>query len=136
MFQCMTRTVRPALIALAAVGAFAAAGAPGAAAQGAAADVPTYELDPSFPPALPNGWVMGVPTSVAVDARDHVWVLSRPRTVPEELLEQLEAGGRLVLPVGAPGGQSLVSMTRRGTHFERRDLLRVSFVPLVEGIES
>ena len=32
--------------------------------------VPTYELDPSWPPALPDGMVMGVPTSVAVDTRD------------------------------------------------------------------
>ena len=109
MFQCMTRTVRPALIAIAAVGAFAAAGAPGAAAQGAAADVPTYELDPSFPPALPNGWVMGVPTSVAVDARDHVWVLSRPRTVPEEqsanaapAVMEFDANGAFVQAWGGP----------------------------------
>ncbi len=67
---------------------------------------------------------------------DGILVTAAPRTVPEELLEQLEDGGRLVLPVGAPGRQSLVSMTRRGTQFEQRDLLRVSFVPLVEGIET
>lgn len=67
---------------------------------------------------------------------DGILVTAAPSTIPEELLEQLRDGGRLVLPVGAPGRQSLVSMTRRGTHFERRDLLRVSFVPLVEGIES
>ena len=45
---------------------------------------PSYELDPSFPPDLPNDWVMGVPTSVSVDSRDHVWVLSRRGTVAEE----------------------------------------------------
>ncbi len=67
---------------------------------------------------------------------DGILVTAAPVTVPEELLEQLEDGGRLVLPVGAPGGQSLVSMTRRGTQFERRELLRVSFVPLVKGIET
>ncbi len=67
---------------------------------------------------------------------DGILVTAAPETVPEELLEQLEDGGRLVLPVGAPGGQSLVSMTRRGTQFERRELLRVSFVPLVKGIET
>ena len=67
---------------------------------------------------------------------DGILVTAAPETVPEELLEQLEDGGRLVLPVGDPGRQSLVSMTRRGTEFERRELLRVSFVPLVEGIET
>ena len=45
--------------------------------------VPTYTLDTSWPRTLPNDWVMGVPTSVSVDPRDHVWVLHRPRTVPE-----------------------------------------------------
>ena len=45
---------------------------------------PTYELDQSFPPEMPNEWVMGVPTSVSVDSRDHVWILSRPGTVAEE----------------------------------------------------
>ena len=54
------------------------------AADTTPAGPPSYELDPSFPPALPNDWVMGVPTSVSVDSRDHVWVLSRPGTVAEE----------------------------------------------------
>lgn len=57
---------------------------PQAAAPGG---VPTYALDPSWPPALPNGWVMGVPTSVSVDPRDHVWVLHRPRTVAADQQE-------------------------------------------------
>ena len=73
------RMTHLAPIAFVAAAGLAAAGAP-AAGQ---APAPTYVLDPSFPPELPDGWVMGVPTSVAVDARDHVWVLSRPRTVPE-----------------------------------------------------
>ena len=46
--------------------------------------VPTFEVDASWPPPLPNDWVMGVPSSVAVDSRDHVWVLHRPRTVPDD----------------------------------------------------
>ncbi|WP_428101780.1 protein-L-isoaspartate(D-aspartate) O-methyltransferase [Candidatus Rariloculus sp.] len=65
-----------------------------------------------------------------------ILVTAAPEIVPDELLEQLEDGGRLVIPVGPPGRQSLVSMTRRGSDFERRDLLPVSFVPLVEGTET
>ena len=41
---------------------------------------PLYELDPSFPPELPNSWVMGVPSSgarrfhatISGFCRDHV----------------------------------------------------------------
>ena len=75
----------------------------------ATAAPPTYELDPSFPPELPNGWVMGVPTSVSVDSRDHVWVLSRPRTVPEDQLAnaapavmEFDADGAFVQGWGGP----------------------------------
>lgn len=71
---------------------------------------PLYELDPSFPPELPNSWVMGVPSSVAVDSRDHIWVLSRPRTVPEEQMEnaapavmEFDASGAFVQGWGGPG---------------------------------
>jgi len=53
-------------------------------AQAAPKGVPQYELDPSWPPKLPNNWVIGVPTWVAVDRHDHVWVLHRPRTAAPE----------------------------------------------------
>ncbi len=45
--------------------------------------VPQFEVDASWP-RLPDGWVLGQVASVVVDARDHVWVLHRPRTVAEE----------------------------------------------------
>lgn len=45
--------------------------------------IPTFEVDPSWP-MMPNDWVLGSVASVAVDADDHVWVLHRPNSVPEE----------------------------------------------------
>jgi hypothetical protein len=50
------------------------------------ARLPRFEVDLSWqwPPKLPNNWVVGVVTWVAVDRRDHVWVLHRPRQVPVE----------------------------------------------------
>jgi hypothetical protein len=42
--------------------------------------VPTFEADPLWP-KLPNHWILGEVTAVAVGPRDHVWVLHRPRTV-------------------------------------------------------
>src|SRR5687768_8229219 len=53
----------------------AAAFATGAAGFQAAA--PSYEVDPLWPKPLPNHWLLGSVTGVAVDARDHVWVVHR-----------------------------------------------------------
>jgi protein-L-isoaspartate(D-aspartate) O-methyltransferase len=52
--------------------------------------------------------------------------------LPPALLDQLAAGGRLVMPVGPPSLQQLVRVTRliRGG-FTREDLGPVKFVPLV-----
>ena len=49
-------------------------------AKGATAAVPQYEVDPSWPPKLPNNWIWGVPTWVNVDRRGHVWVVGSDRS--------------------------------------------------------
>jgi hypothetical protein len=41
---------------------------------------PRFEPDPAFP-QLPNGWVLGNVSDVAIDAKDNVWIIHRPRTV-------------------------------------------------------
>lgn len=46
-----------------------------AAAQGRAA--PTFQVDPFWPKPLPNGWLFGSITGVAVDGSDHLWVVHR-----------------------------------------------------------
>jgi DNA-binding beta-propeller fold protein YncE len=38
---------------------------------------PTLRVDPFWPQPLPNHWVLGSVTGVAVDAQDHVWVTHR-----------------------------------------------------------
>ena len=70
---------------------------------------PTFQLDASWPPPLPNVWVMGVPSSVAVDSRDHVWVFHRPRTVPDDQqanaappVLEFDAAGTFVQGWGGP----------------------------------
>jgi protein-L-isoaspartate(D-aspartate) O-methyltransferase len=62
-----------------------------------------------------------------------ILVTAAPEELPPELLEQLDEGGRLVIPVGGRARQQLVRITRRGTELDREDLLPVTFVPLVEG---
>jgi DNA-binding beta-propeller fold protein YncE len=43
--------------------------------------VPQFEVDPWWPKPLPNNWILGQVSGIAVDARDHVWILHRPRTL-------------------------------------------------------
>ena len=38
---------------------------------------PTFQVDPLWPKPLPNHWLFGSITGVAVDSRDHVWVVHR-----------------------------------------------------------
>lgn len=46
------------------------------------AGVPSYRADPSWP-RIPNDWIFGEVSSIAVDVQDHVWILHRPATVPD-----------------------------------------------------
>jgi hypothetical protein len=39
---------------------------------------PQYAVDPFFPKSLPNDWIVGQVTGIAVDERDHVWIVHRP----------------------------------------------------------
>ncbi|HEV3485239.1 MAG TPA: NHL repeat-containing protein [Vicinamibacterales bacterium] len=50
-------------------------GAPGSWFQGP--QVPRFEVDPLWPKPLPNRWLLGSATGVAVDERDHVFVVHR-----------------------------------------------------------
>jgi protein-L-isoaspartate(D-aspartate) O-methyltransferase len=51
--------------------------------------------------------------------------------IPEELLEQLEDGGRLVIPVGPRDHQELVLAIRHGDEWDQRSDGPCVFVPLV-----
>ncbi len=64
---------------------------------------------------------------------DAIVVAAAGPRVPEALREQLAAGGRLVMPVGAEhGAQRLVRLVREGDdRFAETDLGAVMFVPLV-----
>lgn len=64
---------------------------------------------------------------------DGIIVAAAPAEVPTVLLQQLKVGGRLIIPVGPAGQQDLVRYTRTSDGFDREQLSRVSFVPLVEG---
>ncbi|MCJ2033427.1 hypothetical protein [Methylobacterium sp. J-068] len=48
------------------------------------ADPLTFQVDPAWPKPLPNDWIMGQASGVAVDAQDNVWVVQRPRTLTDD----------------------------------------------------
>ena len=74
------------------------------------------------------GWPEAAPFDV-------ILVSAAGRAIPEALKGQLADGGRLVIPVGPPGGQTLLRLTRRGAdRFDSTDLGPVSFVPLLRGL--
>jgi DNA-binding beta-propeller fold protein YncE len=49
-------------------------------------DVPRLEVDPFWPKPLPNNWILGQVSGVAVDTRGHVWIVQRPRSLSDREL--------------------------------------------------
>ena len=64
-----------------------------------------------------------------------ILVAAAPEQIPPELFDQLDDGGRMIIPIGAQGRQHLLRVTRHGVELEREELLPVSFVPFVAGTE-
>jgi protein-L-isoaspartate(D-aspartate) O-methyltransferase len=73
-----------------------------------------------------RGWIEAAPYDV-------ILVAAGGPAIPQALKDQLDLGGRLVMPVGERSGeQRLVRVTRTGAkHFEEDDLGGVVFVPLI-----
>ena len=62
---------------------------------------------------------------------DHIMITAAVDHVPPPLLEQLAAGGRLILPLGNPfAHQSLVVVTKLEGGFRMQEILGVLFVPM------
>jgi hypothetical protein len=82
---------------------------------------PQFEVDPWWPKPLPDKWILGQVSGLAVDSRDHVWILHRPRTltareagavqtppisqccVPAPPVIELDPQGNVVRSWGGPG---------------------------------
>ena len=85
---------------------------------------PSFQVDPLWPKPLPNHWLLGSVTGVAVDARDHIWIVHRgydsmtarteigaatnPKTseeccVPAPPVLEFDTAGNLVSHWGGPG---------------------------------
>lgn len=82
---------------------------------------PRFVVDPFWPKPLPNRWLFGQVSGVAVDRHDHVWIMQRPKSltedergaalspprslccVPAPPVMEFDAEGRLLQAWGGPG---------------------------------
>jgi len=64
---------------------------------------------------------------------DAIVVAAAAEEIPGALVEQLEEGGRLVIPVGGKWGQALQVSRKTGGKLHTEELCRCVFVPLVYG---
>jgi DNA-binding beta-propeller fold protein YncE len=72
-------------------------GRPADQARGAA-QRPAYQADPFWPKPLPNNWILGSVTGVAVDSKENVWIVHRGL---DSLTARTEAG----LALNPPGSE-------------------------------
>jgi hypothetical protein len=100
---------------------------------------PTYVVDPFWPKPLPNAWGLGQVAGVAVDGRDHVWIIQRPRTLtddekgaaltpprstccrPAPSVMEFDADGSLVQAWGGPGHHPSWPESEHGIFVDHRD---------------
>jgi len=77
-----------------------------------------------------NGWEEDVKF-------DGIICAAAPRQYPEELLELLEIGGKLVMPVGLEGEQKLYVVTKK-SDIENEEMIyeEVAFVPMLPGVSN
>src|SRR5215212_4654747 len=68
----------------------------GAATKAATVQGPRFEVDMLWPKPMPNRWIMGSVVGVAVDSRDHVYVLS----IPDYFTARTEIGSGTNPPTG------------------------------------
>jgi len=64
---------------------------------------------------------------------DRIMVTAGAETMPHVLLDQLKDGGRIVVPVGKGGCQTLTLGVKHGERLVQRALMECVFVPFVRG---
>jgi protein-L-isoaspartate(D-aspartate) O-methyltransferase len=65
---------------------------------------------------------------------DRIVITAATEAEPQALIEQLDQGGIMVLPLGPHAGpQSLIKLTKTGDGIAKEELIAVRFVPLLPG---
>ena len=119
--------------AVAIVGADATWHARGALAQTRARSLPAFDVDRGWP-KLPAKWKVGDVSSFAVDAKDNVWMLHRPRTLlkPEDAamaappVMVFDAQGNFVKAWGGAGAGYEWPEREHGIHLDPKGFVWVS----------
>ncbi|MDQ3996869.1 MAG: hypothetical protein M3303_07590 [Gemmatimonadota bacterium] len=109
------------------------------AARSSPSAVPQFEVDPWWPKPLPNNWILGQVSGIAIDSRDHVWIVHRPRTltvreagavqtppisqccVPAPPVLEFDAQGNVVRSWGGPGRGHHWPESEHTIHVDDRD---------------
>ncbi len=123
--------------ALLALGAVTTAPLPAQrAAPPARGAVPAFQVDPWWPRELPNNWILGQVSGVAVGPDDHIWVVHRPRTitareagaaqtpplslccVPAPPVIEFDQAGNVVRAWGGPGSAPYWPQSEHGIYVD------------------
>lgn len=111
-----------------------------AAAQAQGGRAPSYVVDPMWP-AVPDQWILGQVAGVAVDSRDHVWVLQRPWSLgtdevagnpearccrPAPPVMEFDAAGRYIQGWGGEGAGYEWPADEHGIHVDHKDNVWIS----------
>jgi hypothetical protein len=84
MARHAVRSLRSYAFVALAIAAFASASGRAQTAL-TSTSIPQFVYDATWPKQpLPKGWIIGNVIGVAIDARDHVWILHRPATITEQ----------------------------------------------------
>ena len=95
--------------------------------------LPTFEVDRSWP-KVPPQWKLGDPSSIAIDAKDNVWVLHRPRTLlkPEDAAKAappvivFDTAGNYVKAWGGAGSGFEWPEREHGIHIDSKGFVWLS----------
>jgi hypothetical protein len=77
-----------------------------ASTAASANDVPKFQPEPFWPKPLPENWILGQVSGIAVDPNDHVWLVHRPGSlVDDEKGRDAEPAGNQMLQARASGAE-------------------------------
>jgi hypothetical protein len=77
--------------------------------------LPIYEIDPTWPPTLPNDWILGDIRGLFVDDRDHLWVIHMPSSLtPQEIGAAVRVTGNTRFACSASMSQNTFAYGARG----------------------